>query len=331
MNKIDDKNSRHNSSGKSEAGSSADKNGKSSKNDLVGDAMSKANQYLDIPKNKIQSVPGYSLVRDFINRFGRYRVTGRAAEISYYLMLAIFPFIIFLISLFGVIGSSTLLHQDILNSLEGLIPDAVFSILDSIISEIAASQNVTILSAGMIGLMWASSKGFSVILRGLNHIYRTGKPISGFILRLLGLVFALLLVISIMLTMALITFGDLLFEQLAYWTGLDFLSGNLLQAGRYAVSFLFLIIIFSLIYYLVSGRKCKYRWSLPPAVFAAVFWIFVSLAFSWYLNNFNRYTTLYGSIGGVMILMLWLYVCSIMILTGGIIHEMIIERKNLEN
>jgi uncharacterized BrkB/YihY/UPF0761 family membrane protein len=82
-----------------------------------------------------------------------------------------------------------------------------------------------------------------------------------------------------MLTMALITFGDLLFEQLAYWTGLDFLSCNLLQAGRYAVSFLFLIIIFSLIYYLVSGRKCKYRWSLPPAVFAAVFWIFVSLAF----------------------------------------------------
>jgi membrane protein len=331
MNKNNDKNPRHNSLKNNISNSCEDKNGKALNNGLVGEAMTKANQYLDIPKDKIQQVPGYSHARDFVDRFSRYRITGRAAEISYYLMLAIFPFIIFLISLFGVIGKSTLLHQDILNSLEGLIPDAVFSILDSIISEIAASQNVTILSVGMIGLMWASSKGFSVILRGLNHIYRTGKPISGCLLRLLGVVFALLLVLSIMLTMALITFGDLLFEQLAYWTGLDFLSGELLQAGRYSVSFLFLITIFSLIYFFVSGRKCKYRWSLPPAIFTAIFWIFVSLAFSWYLNNFSRYTTLYGSIGGVMILMLWLYVCSIMILTGGLIHEMIIERKNLEN
>ncbi len=242
-------------------------------------------------------------------------------------MLALFPFIIILISLFGVISKSTLVHQDILISIEGLIPDAVYAILDSIISEITSSQNVTILSFGTIGLIWASSKGFSVILRGLNHIYRTGKPMSGILLRLLGLVFALLLVISILLTMLLITFGDLLFAQLAFWSGMEFFSGTLLQAGRYLASFLFLILIFSLIYHLVSGRKCKYRWSLPPAVFAAVFWIGVSLAFSWYLNNFNRYTTLYGSIGGIMILMLWLYVCSIMILTGGIIHEIIIERK----
>lgn len=294
---------------------------------LISNTVNKAHQVFDTPKRKIEGIPGYSFSKDFYNRFGRYSITSRAAEISYYLMLAIFPFIIILISLFGVIGRSTLIHQDILISLQGLIPDAVYSILGTIINEIAASQNVTILSAGTIGLIWASSKGFSVILRGLNHIYRTGKPMSGILLRLLGLIFALLLVLSILLTMLLITFGDLLFDQLAFWSGMDFLSGNLLQVGRYLVSFLFLVLIFSLIYHLVSGRKCKYRWALPPAVFAAVFWIFVSLAFSWYLNNFNRYTTLYGSIGGIMILMLWLYVCSIMILTGGIIHEIIIERR----
>ena len=297
------------------------------KRELVEDKVEQAKEYLDGPWQRLQKIPGFNFVRDWVIRFRDYRVTSRAAEISYYLMLAIFPFIIILISLFGVIGRSTLIHQDILISLQGLIPDAVYSILGTIINEIAASQNVTILSAGTIGLIWASSKGFSVILRGLNHIYRTGKPMSGILLRLLGLIFALLLVLSILLTMLLITFGDLLFDQLAFWSGMDFLSGNLLQAGRYLVSFLFLVLIFSLIYHLVSGRKCKYRWALPPAVFAAVFWIFVSLAFSWYLNNFNRYTTLYGSIGGIMILMLWLYVCSIMILTGGIIHEIIIERR----
>lgn len=301
------------------------------KRELVEDKVEQAKEYLDGPWQRLQKIPGFNFVRDWITRFREYRITSRAAEISYYLMLAIFPFIIILISLFGVIGRSTLIHQDILISLQGLIPDAVYSILGTIINEIAASQNVTILSAGTIGLIWASSKGFSVILRGLNHIYRTGKPMSGILLRLLGLIFALLLVLSILLTMLLITFGDLLFDQLAFWSGMDFLSGNLLQAGRYLVSFLFLVLIFSLIYHLVSGRKCKYRWSLPPAVFAAVIWIFVSLAFSWYLNNFNRYTTLYGSIGGIMILMLWLYVCSIMILTGGIIHEIIIERRKTKS
>jgi membrane protein len=255
-------------------------------------------------------------------------VTGRSAEIAFFLLLAIFPFMISVISLLGLVGSSSFIHPEILTSLRGIIPDAVYSILNSILQEIASSQNITFLSFSMLGVIWAASKGFSVILRGLSQIYHTGNPVSSLILRLLGLLFAFVMILTVLLVMILITFGDLLFNQLAVWSGLDFLAGTLLQFGRYAFSFIFLLLIFSLLYYLVSKRKARYRLSIPAAAFTAASWLIFSGVFSWYLNNFARYARLYGSLASIMILMLWLYFCSIVILTGGIIHEKIIEYKN---
>ena len=85
---------------------------------IVGNKVEKAKEYLDGPWKRLQKIPGYHFVRDWVVRFRDYRVTSRAAEISYYLMLALFPFIIILISLFGVISKSTLVHQDILISIE---------------------------------------------------------------------------------------------------------------------------------------------------------------------------------------------------------------------
>jgi membrane protein len=254
-------------------------------------------------------------------------VTGRSAEIAFFLLLAIFPFMISVISLLGLIGSSSFIHPEILISLQGLMPDAVYNFLSSILQEIASSQNITFLSVSMFGVIWAASKGFSVILKGLGLIYHTGKPVPSILLRLLGLVFALVLILTVLIIMILITFGDLLFNQLAVLSGLEFLSGTLLQIGRYIFSFLFLLIIFSLLYHLVSRRKSPFRYSLPAAAFTAGSWLIFSGVFSWYLNNFARYARLYGSLAGIMILMLWLYFCSIMILTGGIIHEKTMEYK----
>lgn len=266
-------------------------------------------------------------LRKWAGKFNRYNVSSRSAEIAFYLLLALFPFMIFLISLLGLMGSSVLINPGVLSSLRGIMPDAVYSIINTILHDIVSSQNITFLSFSMLGVIWAASKGFSVILKGLNQIYHTGKPVSSILLRLFGLIFAILLVATVLIIMLLVTFGDLLFEQLAVWSGMDFLAGTLLQIGRYAFSFLLLLIIFSLLYHLVSRRKGSYRQTLPAAAFTASSWLVFSGVFSWYLNIFGSFSRLYGSLAGIMILMLWLYFCSIVILTGGIIHESIIDYK----
>ena len=257
-------------------------------------------------------------------RQDRYRISSRSAETAFYLLLALVPFLIFLISVFGLLSQSIPFRTDVLSILQNIIPDPVFSFISDILNEIAASQNITFLSVSMLGFIWASSKGFTVILEGLNQIYSTKKSVNPVLLRLLGLVFALLLVLALIVSAVLITFGDLLFTQIARGSGQMAFSGTMLHVIRYVVSFAFLLIIFSLLYFLASHRKGGYLRALPGAAFTAVSWILFSVGFSFYVNNFGVVAKLYGSLTSIIILMFWLYFCSMTILIGGILHELIL-------
>lgn len=275
---------------------------------------------------RLSKSPLYVVLQKILHRLDLYRISSRSAETAFYLLLALLPFMIFLISLFGILSQSIPFRTDVLMALQGIIPDPVFDYISDILNELVSSQNITFLSVSMIGFIWASSKGFTVILRGLNHIYSTEKSANPILLRLLGLLFAVLLVLSLIISAGMITFGDLLFQQIARWSGQDIFSGTFLHVIRYAGSFTFLLVIFSLLYYLASLRKGGFMRAIPGAAFTAVSWILFSYGFSFYVNNFGAMDRLYGSLTSIIILMFWLYFCSMMILTGGIIHELILER-----
>ena len=270
--------------------------------------------------------PSFIVVQKIRLRLERYRISSRSAETAFYLLLALVPFLIFLISLFGLLSESIPFRTDVFLVLQDIMPAPVFSFISNILSEIIASRNVTFLSISMLGFIWASSKGFSVILQGLNRIYSTKKSVNPILLRILGLVFALLLVLALMVSVILITFGDMLFQQIAVWSGQTAFSGTFLHIIRYVVSFTFLFLVFSLLHYLASHRKGGYFRAMPGAAFTASCWILFSFAVSWYVNNFGQFSKLYGSLTGIIVLMVWLYFCCLTILTGAIIHELILER-----
>ncbi|MEI8199853.1 MAG: YihY/virulence factor BrkB family protein [Eubacteriales bacterium] len=270
--------------------------------------------------------PSYTVVQKIRLRLDRYRISSRSAETAFYLLLALVPFLIFLISLFGLLSESIPFRTDVLLVLQDTMPAPVFSFISDILGEIIASQNITFLSISMLGFIWASSKGFTVILQGLNQIYSTKKSVNPILLRILGLLFALLLVLALMISIILITFGDLLFQQIAVWSGQTVFSGTFLHIIRYVVSFTFLFVVFSLLHYLASHRKGGFFRAMPGAAFTASCWIFFSFAVSWYVNHFGQFSKLYGSLTGIIVLMVWLYFCCLTILTGAIIHELILER-----
>lgn len=271
--------------------------------------------------------PPFSIVQKVLIRLQRYRIASRSSETAFYLLLALFPFLIFAVSLFGLLSQSLPFRQDILTSLAGVVPAPVFDFLSDILDELVASRNITFMSFSMLGFIWAASQGFSIILQGLNMIYSARKPLHPVILRLLGLLFAILLVLAILVTMAFVTFGDLLFRQIAASSGQDIFRGSFLLFLRYLFSFLFLLLIFSLLYYLACRRKGGFLRAMPGGAFTSCCWLLFSYAFSWYVNNFGRYAKLYGSLAGFIILMFWLYFCSMMILAGGILHQLLLERQ----
>ena len=275
---------------------------------------------------KLSTSPSYIMMQKILLRLERYRISSRSAETAFYLLLALVPFLIFLISLLGILSESTPFRTDVLLVLQDTMPAPVFSFISDILSEIIASQNITFLSISMLGFIWASSTGFAVVLKGLNQIYSTKKAVNPILFRILGIVFALLLVLALMVSVILITFGDLLFKQIAVWSGQNIFSGTLLHVIRYVVSFAFLFLVFSLLHYLASHRKGGYFRAMPGAAFTASCWILFSFAVSWYVNNFGQFSKLYGSLTGIIVLMVWLYFCCLSILTGAIIHELILER-----
>lgn len=275
---------------------------------------------------RLSKWPAFNVVQKILVRLDRYRISSRSAETAFYLLLALVPFMIFLVSLLGLLSQSIPFRSDVLMVLQYIVPAPVFEYISDILSEIVLSQNITFMSVSMLGFIWASSRGFTVILQGLNQIYSSKKSANPLMLRFWGLVFALLLVMALVVSAVLITFGDLIFQQIALWSGQAAFSGTTLQFARYFVSFLFLLIVFSLLYYMASHRRGGFLRSLPGAVYSAVCWLLFSIGFSWYINNFDRYARLYGSLASIIIVLFWLYFCSMMILTGGIIHELILER-----
>lgn len=283
---------------------------------------------------RLSQKPLFSVVQKILLRLNRYRISGKSAETAFYLLMALVPFMIFFISLFGLLSQSLPFRGDVLFVMRDIMPEPVFSYISSILDEIKISQNITFLSFSMLGFIWASSKGFTVILQGLNQIYSgksVRKPVNPILLRFLGLGFAVLIVLSLLVSAVLITFGDLLFQQISSSSGQTAFSGTFAQISRYVVSFVFLLIVFSLLFYLASHRKGRFIRAVPGASFTAGSWILFSVVFSWYVNNYGIFAKVYGSLTSIILLMFWLYFCIMMILTGGIIHELILERYIRKN
>lgn len=295
----------------------------------------KANKRADIlqrrfhaAKQRLLAVRFFSILHDIGQQFKNQRVTSLAAESAYFLLLAFFPFLIFVISLLSVVGSELSFTERIVREIGGLMPEQIFPVIDDFFQEILLSSNWTLLSFSMIGVIWASSTGFTVLLRGLDRAYDPGQTRSLIVLRGMGLLFTFLLGVGILLTLLIVAFGGLLLDQLTFWTGHEAWSGNLIQLARFIGPFAFLFFVFTLIYVMISEKKTSVWRAMPGALFSTLSWIFISLGLSWYLANFGRYALLYGSITGLMILMVWIYLCCVVVLTGGIINFVLKKRRD---
>lgn len=278
-------------------------------------------------KNKLLQRPVLAALHDIAIGYHEQRVTGLAAESAYYIVLAFFPFIIFLVSILGLIGRRSDMAERLLNEVNGLIPEPLLGVIGSFLFETLESSNLTLVSFSMIGVILASSNGFTVLLRGLDRTYDERQKYSVIILRGMGLLFTFFIGLGILLTLLLIAFGGLLIEQLQVWTGHGIFRGSLLQWLRFLISFTLLFFVFELLYAFVANKRKRLLQALPGALFSTLGWIGLSVGFSWYINNFDRYARLYGSITGLILLMVWIYFCCNVLLLGGIINSVIHQRR----
>jgi len=250
-------------------------------------------------------------------------VFGRAAELSYYFLLALFPFLIFITSVIGlVLGSGTGTRHTLFDYLGRIMPPSAFQLLDNTMTEVSASSSGGKLSFGILAALWAASNGLTAITATLNTAYDLKESRPWWKQRLTAITLTIALSILIVVALVLIVAGGHIAEGLGSVYGFGPVFPIAWKIIQWPVVLGCMILAFALIYYFAPDfREQSWQWLTPGAGIGVALWLLVSIAFRVYLSFFDSYSATYGSLGAVIILMLWLYFTGAAVLIGGEVNS----------
>ena len=251
------------------------------------------------------------------------KVFGRAAELSYYFLLALFPFLIFLTSVIGfVLGSGTGTRHMLFNYLARIMPPSAYQLISSTMYEVSAASSGGKLSFGLLAALWAASNGLTAITDSLNTAYDLNESRPWWKQRLVSIGLTMALSVLIIVALVLVVAGGKIAEWLAAHYGFGPVFPITWKIIQWPVIFACMVLAFALIYFFAPDfREQAWKWLTPGAAIGVVLWLLVSLGFRVYLYFFNSYSATYGSLGAVIILMLWLYFTGAAVLIGGEINS----------
>ena len=247
------------------------------------------------------------------------KVFNRAAELSYYFLLALFPLLILLTSVIGlVIGEQSELRQKLFNYLAQVMPPTALQLTDTTLREVSEASGGGKISFGVLATLWAASNGMGAITEALNIAYDVKESRPWWKQRLTAILLTIALSILIITALIIVLAGSKIAQGIAanYSFGSVFTwTWKILQ---WPLAFAFIMLAFALIYYFAPDVKDqKWYWITPGSVIGVFLWLLVSFGFRIYLHFFDSYGKTYGSLGAVIILMLWLYLTGAAVLIGG--------------
>lgn len=250
-------------------------------------------------------------------------VWGRAAQLAYYFLLALFPLLIFLTAALGLmLGAGEGLRAGLFDFLSRVMPGTAFQLVDATMVEITNASNAGTLSFGLLATLWAASNGMGAITQALNVAYDLEESRPWWKQRLVAIVLTMALSVLIISALLLMLWGGKLADFLAAHYQLAGSFPTVWRIFQWPIVFGFMVTSFALIYYHAPDVKDQnWKWLTPGSAIGVVLWLLVSLGFKLYLHFFDSYSATYGSLGAVIVLMLWLYVTGVAILIGGEINS----------
>src|SRR5438309_3238987 len=260
-----------------------------------------------------------------LKKMGEDQLSSRSAALSYYFLLALFPMFLFLVSLIGVFASSgSQVRENIISLLGRLAPGSASELVHQVVNQTFTHSSGIKLAAGILGALWAASGSMSAVVTSLNVIYRTKEERPWWEQKLTIIGLTLALAGLIILALVLVLYGGKIGELLASHIGLSHafqLAWTILQ---WPVTFAAMFLSYSIIYYFAPDLEVrKWYWVTPGAAAGVTIWLIASFGFRIYLHFFNSYSATYGSLGAVVILMLWLYITGYAILIGAEVNWVI--------
>ncbi|NLY42794.1 MAG: YihY/virulence factor BrkB family protein [Clostridiaceae bacterium] len=253
-------------------------------------------------------------IKSLYIRFYKDDIPALGAQLAYYFLLSFFPFLILLIT---IISYTPISSEDVLKELAYILPESAFELIEE--SVFLGNTKVTgqFLSFGFIAMLWTASNGIGAAVRCLNKAYDVEEKRPFWQIKFMSVFFTIALAIVILLSFVLLIFGQHVGIYLAGRIGIESYFYALWNVIRYISITLIIIMVFAAFYRYVPNRRLCWREVLPGAVFTTISWIIASMGFAFYVNNFGTYSIVYGSLGGAIVLLVWLFLSSMIILMGG--------------
>ncbi len=241
-----------------------------------------------------------------------------------------FPLLIFLNAVLSFLDLSV---DEILQQLDVVLPDEMTTLLHEYVAYIGEFQSQVLLYSGLALTLYMLARAVNSLMRSVKLAYRLEK--TGAMYYVYVVLFSLVLLVSLFALLVLLTLNGNVFDWLQQYITLSPGFVFVWRLITYLIGPVYVFFLFTTFYYLASERRFSYRHSMPGALFFLVIWAVATVGFSFYINNMSRYSLLYGSIGAMMILMLWLYLSSVVLIMGGelncVLAEQLAMRKGKES
>lgn len=264
--------------------------------------------------------------RNIIRRFNALRLSESAASATYYLILGIFPLLIFIVSLSSSLGSDTWHQLTDLIQAENMVPEPIMEYVRSLIAEITRSPTISIVSFGILGVLWAAGRAFSGILLSLSDIYHVKLLQNGFLRRIFGVLLLVLVGLLTTLIVTFLSFGDWILSQFSRWVNTNISDYFELSWMGSVLSFLLMITVFTFAFYLASGRMGRFREAAAGGFITAGLLSVASRMIVEFFNLSGRATIIYGSLATIILFLLWIYFINFFILLGAFMHREFVIR-----
>ncbi len=265
---------------------------------------------------------------NLINSIIRDDFANAAGEMAYMMALGIFPFMLFLMAVFGSLGKTFFVNK-VIFGLSTIAPEGVIDLINRVLAEVVIFKSGKLMAlVGFFVTMFLTSNAIAVIIKGLNRANNINENRSFIKVRLLAMLMVFVNTFFLFISINLIVLGKVILNFIGMYLSIPNDVIDMVLITRWPIAFVMLFLLASINYYVLPARdfSAKRKSVIPGSMFFCVFWLLGSWAFSLYVNALGTYNKVYGTIGTFAILMVWLYYSSIILLIGGQVNNQTLRK-----
>ncbi len=273
------------------------------------------------------TAPGFA--RELYDKVFDADIFSHAAQVAFYFSFALFPFLYFLVSLFGlVLDASADMKSELFGYLRQVMPYSVFELVRRTVDEIIENSSSGKVTLGLAVTLWSASAGIDAIRNALNAVFSLKETRTWFRTKAEAIALTIIVAVLSSLAVVLVFYGWNLFQAMLATMGLGVNSPAVSSSLQWITLVLVLLIVCEVFFNLLPNyKRLHWQWITPGSVVAIVIWIVLTAGFRTYLSFYNSYDRAYGSLGAMMIMMLWLYLSASALMIGAAINAVLHHRR----